>query len=86
VRSPREAVRDPRVLARGEAVPLTHPLYGAPANAEVYGMGVPIKFSEAHASFDRPAPRVGEHNQAVYGDWLGYSAEQLRELEALGIV
>jgi CoA:oxalate CoA-transferase len=86
VRSPREAVRDPRVLAREEAVPLTHPVYGAPANAEVYGMGVPIKFSEAHAGFDRPAPRVGEHNEAVYGELLGYSPERLRELEKMGVI
>jgi crotonobetainyl-CoA:carnitine CoA-transferase CaiB-like acyl-CoA transferase len=49
-------------------------------------MGVPIKFSAAHAGFDRPAPRFGEHNQAVYGEWLGYSSEQLRELEALGVI
>jgi CoA:oxalate CoA-transferase len=84
VRSPREAVRDERVLAREECVPLTHPVYGA--TAEVYGMGVPIKFSEAHAGFDRPAPRVAEHNQAVYCELLGYSAERLRELAELGVI
>ena len=49
-------------------------------------MGVPIKFSEAHAAFDRPAPRVAEHNQAVYGELLGYSPERLRELEELGVI
>jgi crotonobetainyl-CoA:carnitine CoA-transferase CaiB-like acyl-CoA transferase len=87
VRSPREAVRDARVLARQECVPLTHPVYGASSNGpEVYGMGVPIKFSEAHAAFDRPAPGVGEHNRAVYGEWLGYSSERLRQLEELGII
>jgi crotonobetainyl-CoA:carnitine CoA-transferase CaiB-like acyl-CoA transferase len=84
VRSPREAVRDPRVLAREECVPLSHPVHGA--TAEVYGMGLPIKFSDAHAGFDRPAPGVGEHNQAVYGDWLGYSPERLRELAELGVI
>jgi crotonobetainyl-CoA:carnitine CoA-transferase CaiB-like acyl-CoA transferase len=49
-------------------------------------MGLPIKFSETHAGFDRPAPRVGEHNQTVYGEWLGYSAAQLRELQELGVI
>lgn len=84
VRSPREAVRDPRVIARQECVPLSHPKHGA--TAEVYGMGLPIKFSEAHAGFDRPAPQLGQHNQAIYGDWLGYPPERLRELQELGVI
>ncbi len=84
VRSPREAVRDARVIAREECVPLVHPVYGA--TAEVYGMGVPIKFSGAHAGFDRPAPAMGQHNQSVYGEWLGYSPERLRELAELGVI
>ncbi|MET0389295.1 MAG: CoA transferase [Polyangiales bacterium] len=84
VRSPREAVRDPRVLAREECVPLTHPVHGA--TSEVYGMGVPIKFSAARAGFDRPAPSLGEHNYAVYSEWLGYSDERLRELAELGVI
>ena len=45
VRNPDEAVRDPRVVARGETVRLEHPKYGAVD--EVYGMGIPIKFSGA---------------------------------------
>lgn len=84
VRSPREAVRDERVLAREECVPLSHPEHGT--TAEVYGMGLPIKFSESHAGFDRPAPRVAQHNQLIYGELLGYSAERMRELEQLGVI
>lgn len=84
VRSPREAVRDPRVRERQECVPLEHPAYGR--SAEVYGMGVPIKFSQAHAGFDRPPPGVGEHNQLVYGELLGYSSEQLQALQREGVI
>src|SRR5581483_6678338 len=71
VRNPDDAVRDPRVLARAETVRLEHPKYGAVD--EVYGMGIPIKFSAATAGFDQPAPALGEHNEAVYGEILGYS-------------
>src|ERR1700722_13786939 len=60
VRNPRDAVRDPRVVSRGETVPLAHPKYGAVE--EVYGMGMPIKFSGADAGFDQPPPELGEHN------------------------
>jgi CoA:oxalate CoA-transferase len=84
VREPGEAVRDPRVVSREECVPLSHPVYGT--TAEVYGMGIPIKFSAARAGFDRPAPTLGEHNQLIYGDLLGYSPERLHELAKLGVI
>jgi CoA:oxalate CoA-transferase len=58
VRSPATAVRDPRVQARGETVPLDHPKFGRVA--DVMGMGVPITFSDAAATPLRPAPCVGQ--------------------------
>jgi CoA:oxalate CoA-transferase len=84
VRDPKDAVRDPRVVSRGETVPLTHPKYGAVE--EVYGMGMPIKFSGADAGFDQPPPELGEHNRAVYCDLLGYSEERLEELKAQRVI
>ncbi len=84
VREPEAAVRDPRVLARGETVRLEHPKYGAVE--DVYGTGIPIKFSAATAGFDRPAPEMGEHNQMVYGRMLGYSSEKLAELRDEGVI
>jgi crotonobetainyl-CoA:carnitine CoA-transferase CaiB-like acyl-CoA transferase len=80
VRDPRAAVRDPQVIARGETVPIIHPKYGAVD--DVYGMGMPIRFSGATAGFDQPAPALGEHNDAVYGGILGYSTEKISELRA----
>ena len=82
VRSPADAVRDPRVLARGETVPLEHPALGR--IADVIGPGVPIRFSAAAASALRPAPEVGQDNALVYGDWLGYGAAKLERLRAAG--
>ncbi len=84
MRNPDEAVRDPRVVARGETVRLEHPKYGAVD--EVYGMGIPIKFSGAAAGFDQPAPALGEHNEAVYGGILGYSKEHLERLKSSGVI
>jgi CoA:oxalate CoA-transferase len=79
VRDPQDAVRDPRVVSRGETVPLAHPQYGVVE--DVYGMGMPIKFSRAQAGFDQPPPAPGEHNHAVYCGLLGYSAERVEELK-----
>lgn len=84
VRNPQDAVRDPRVVARGETVPLAHPKYGMVE--DVYGMGLPIKFSRAQAGFDQPPPGLGEHNQEVYGGLLGYSPERLEELKARQVI
>jgi crotonobetainyl-CoA:carnitine CoA-transferase CaiB-like acyl-CoA transferase len=84
VRTPAEAVRDPRVLARGETVPLDHPQFGHVA--DVIGMGVPITFSAAPAVALRPAPSVGQDNALVYGDWLGYGASGVAKLHADGII
>jgi len=83
-RDPNDAVRDPRVLARGETVRLSHPKYGA--IDDIYGMGMPIKFSAATAGFDQPAPELGEHNQAVYGGLLGYSCDYLEQLKARKVI
>ena len=84
VRSPREAVRDPRVLARGETVSLDHPAFGQVA--DVIGMGVAFRFSVAPAGSVRPAPSVGQDNALVYGDWLGYGAAGVENLRSAGII
>jgi crotonobetainyl-CoA:carnitine CoA-transferase CaiB-like acyl-CoA transferase len=84
VRSPGEAVRDPRVRARGETVQLDHPQFGRVA--DVIGMGVPITFSEGPAPALRPAPSVGQDNALVYGEWLGYGQAKVEQLQTEGII
>jgi CoA:oxalate CoA-transferase len=84
VRNPQEAVRDPLVTERGDTVPLAHPRHGV--IEDVYGIGMPIHFSDAPAGFDQPPPEMGEHNQTIYGELLGYSAEQLAELRAQKVI
>jgi crotonobetainyl-CoA:carnitine CoA-transferase CaiB-like acyl-CoA transferase len=84
VRSPGEAVRDPRVQARGETVPLDHPQFGRVA--DVIGMGVPIIFSEAQAPSLKPAPSVGQDNTLVYVEWLGYGQAAVEKLRADGVI
>jgi formyl-CoA transferase len=31
-------------------------------------------------------PRFGEHNELIYGQWLGYSGEQLEDLRSRGVI
>jgi len=84
VRDPAAAVRDPRVRERGETVPLEHPEFGHVA--DVIGMGVPIRFSDASVGSDRPAPAVGQDNGLVYGDWLEYGEARVYALHAAGVI
>ena len=84
VRDPATAIRDPRVVERGDTVPLAHPVHGRVA--DIYGTGLPVTFSEASAGFHRPAPMLGQHNQQVYGEWLGYSDQRLDELRGSGVI
>ena len=84
VRTPYSATRDPRVIQRGETAPLFHPKYGAVE--DVYGMGMPIRFSGSNVGFDQPPPALGEHNNMVYGRILGYSSERIAELRAQKVI
>jgi CoA:oxalate CoA-transferase len=84
VRDTNAAVRDPQVIARGETMPLSHPKYGTVG--DVYGMGLPIRFSGSTAGFDQPAPALGEQNEDVYCGVLGYSAEKIQELKSQKVI
>ena len=84
VRGPRAAVRDPRVVSRRDTVPLFPPIHD-PAG-DIYGMGLPVKFSAATAGFDGPPPALGQHNETVYGGILGYDAGLIEELRSEGAI
>lgn len=48
--------------------------------------GAPLKIKEAPWRISRCAPLIGEHNGEVYGEELGFSAEQMCALAAKGVV
>lgn len=57
---------------RGETIPVNGPV---------------LKFSETPAlPAGTLAPGLGEHNQEIYGELLGYSAEQMARLQSEGII
>jgi crotonobetainyl-CoA:carnitine CoA-transferase CaiB-like acyl-CoA transferase len=60
-------------VERDDTGPLTHP-------------GAPYRLSQTPWSIRRPAPRLGEHNEAIYGGRLGVSREEILCLWQTGII
>jgi crotonobetainyl-CoA:carnitine CoA-transferase CaiB-like acyl-CoA transferase len=84
VRTPQEAVTDPRVIARGETVPLAHPSYGVIGG--LLGSGAPWTFGDTPAGFDSPAPLLGQNNADVYERLLGYPHQRVAAMAADGLI
>ena len=83
VRTAEEVLQDPALRERGAVLDLAHPTHG-PTGAT--GMGLPIQFSACHAQFDEAAPVLGSANDAVYGELLGLSKEEIAALKADGVI
>lgn len=47
---------------------------------------MPIKFSETPPTITRHAPALGEHNEEVYAEMLGYTPEKVADLKQQGII
>jgi crotonobetainyl-CoA:carnitine CoA-transferase CaiB-like acyl-CoA transferase len=84
VRSTAEAIRDPRLVKRGDVVPLAHPVHGQVDGA--FGGGIPIAFSATTAKLDGDAPPYAAHNDAIYGGLLGYGADELERMRKDGVI
>lgn len=85
VRGPIEAAADPEIVRRRETEPLQHPDYpdaGGPLRAP----GIPVVFSGAKTGFDRAAPALGQHNDEVFGELLGYDDTRRARLRANGVI
>lgn len=75
VRTPKEALADPEIIARGAVTRLRNP--HMPDSVATTAPGVPIRFSECAVGYDQAAPLLGQDSDAVYRDLLGLSPEQI---------
>jgi len=78
-----EVSRDPHVQARGmvEYMDMEEPgLENLPI------CGIPIKLSKTPGRVETRAPRVGEHNREIFKGLLGYSDDEIADLEENGII
>ncbi len=75
-----QVFQDPQTLHRQMRVELDHPKAG-----RITVTGVPIKFSDTPGSVRTPPPLLGQHTRPVLWE-LGYSEEEVEELQRLGVV
>lgn len=81
VRTIDEVVNDPHLKARGFFVEIDHPQAG-----KLKYPGLPYRFSNTPMQVTKRAPLLGEHNEAVLRDRLGYSKEDLAAVRTEGVI
>jgi crotonobetainyl-CoA:carnitine CoA-transferase CaiB-like acyl-CoA transferase len=73
--------RDAHLAARAYFVEIDHPAAG-----RLVYPGAPYRHAATPWRVGRPAPTVGQHNDEVYGDELGLSADRRRALQEDGVI
>ncbi len=76
-----DVVANPQLKHRRQIVETEHPTAG-----RVPMQGITIQYSETKAEIRRPAPTLGQHNEEVLAQWLGYSSEKVAQLRAEGVI
>jgi len=80
IRGLAEVFADPQVIDQEMVLTQHHPGHG-----DVRMLGFPIKFAQAPCELRRPAPEIGADTDAVLGE-LGYAADEIARLRAVGVV
>lgn len=81
VQTGHDLCRDPHLLARGFISAIEHPVLGHMRMA-----ALPLHLSRSSLKTPRPPARLGEQNEYVFCEILGYSHDQLRSWQNAGIV
>ena len=81
VQSPQEVVESPQSQERGYFVDIEHPVAGKFAYP-----GAPFLMTDTPWEARSPAPTLGQHNQEVLCNRLGYSLQELVQLRGAGVV
>ncbi len=72
---------DPQVQARAMRLEMSHPVAG-----KVPLVANPIRMSETPVQYRHAPPTLGEHTEAVLGEWLALDAPQVAALRNRGVV
>jgi crotonobetainyl-CoA:carnitine CoA-transferase CaiB-like acyl-CoA transferase len=76
-----DLAKDLHLHEREFFVEVNHPEIG-----KVIQTGAPFKMTETPWQLRRPAPLLGQHNEEVFSQMLGYSKEDLLLLSKTGVI
>jgi crotonobetainyl-CoA:carnitine CoA-transferase CaiB-like acyl-CoA transferase len=79
VQTAKEVYSCPRLAARDMFVEFEH------LGHKFRLLGDPIKLSDVPSSPGSPSPLLGEHNDYVFGDIVGFRRQEIEELKAKGV-
>ena len=81
VRDLGEVMNDPHMHARGMLERIDHPDLG-----NIVVPNSPLRFHGADRVETTPSPRIGQHNDEVYGHWLGLAPAEIEALHRDGVI
>ena len=76
-----QIMSDPHYQARENIIDIDDPELG-----KTKMLGIVPKFSETPGAVNHAGPNVGEHNQRIYGSWLGLDEGELADLTVQGTI
>jgi formyl-CoA transferase len=76
----KELLEDKALRARGMIAAVEHPQRGT-----YYTVGCPLVLSDSEVDYRR-APLLGEHNEELLHELMGYDAAQVENLRAEGVI
>lgn len=76
-----EVSQDPHMHERGTLEWLDHPDFG-----RIVVPTTPLRVHGADKVETVPSPAIGQHNNDVYGDWLGLTTDELETLKSDGVI
>ena len=81
VRDVGEVMHDPHMHERGYLDDIEHDEIG-PITVPTS----PLRFHGADRRKTSPSPKLGQHNEEIYGGWLDLSVDEIAELKADGVI
>ena len=71
----------PHIKARGTLVEISDPILGT-----IKMPGIVPRMSESPGQITSLSPSLGQHNEEIYGDWLGFTKDELDHLKESGVI
>jgi crotonobetainyl-CoA:carnitine CoA-transferase CaiB-like acyl-CoA transferase len=81
VRTAPEVMNDPHMHERQMLERIDHPELGP-----IVVPGTPLRLHGTERVATVPSPKIGQHNAAIYGDWLGLAPGEIAKLEQAGVI